>query len=76
MLLSEAKRILKKHGCKLYENYSEDQINSAVDKIERAIYEFKQKGNDYFDVFVDDVYSAISEYVYVDDDDDEWDDED
>jgi len=74
MLLSEANEILKKHGCKLYENYSEDQINSAVDKIERAIYEFKQKGNDYFDVFVDDVYSAISEYVYVDDD--EWDDED
>lgn len=73
MLLSEAKEILKKHGCKLYENYSEDQINSAVDKIERAIYELKQKGNDYFDVFVDDVYSAISEYVYVDD---EWDDED
>lgn len=68
MLLNEAKEILKKNGVKLNENYSEDQINTAVDKIERAIYELKQKGNDYFDVFVDDVYSAISEYVYVDDD--------
>lgn len=71
MLLDEAKRILKKNNIKLNENYSEDQINTAVDKIERAIYELKQKGNDYFDVFVDDVYSAISEYVYVDDYDDE-----
>ena len=68
MNLNEAKKILKNAGYKLYENYSEDQINYAVDKIERAIYELKQKGNDYFDVFVDDVYSAISEYVYVDDD--------
>ena len=73
MQLNEAKEILKKHGYKIYENYSEDQINYAVDKIERAIYELRQKGNDYFDVFVDDVYSAISEYVYVDDD---YDDED
>lgn len=71
MLLDEAKRILKKNSIKLNENYSEDQINTAVDKIERAIYELRQKGNDYFDVFVDDVYSAISEYVYVDDYDDE-----
>lgn len=70
MLLDEAKEILKKNGIKLNENYSEDQINTAVDKIERAIYELRQKGNDYFDVFVDDVYSAISEYVYVDDYDD------
>lgn len=75
--MEDAKYLLKeqnlgeqKYLTEDFENYREDQINSAVDKIERAIYEFKQKGNDYFDVFVDDVYSAISEYVYDDDDED------